>query len=110
MIFRVGSPLFQKERQSAGLVEIAQQGFRRLEVGGVESLGKPVVHWPQQPLGVGGSALIAQQASKARGGAQFPRKGALPARPVERLPKVIFRRRRGAGCGLRHQQLALEPQ
>ena len=63
------------------------------------SLGKPVVHWPQQPLGVGGSALSRSNRAKL-GRRAVPKKGALPARPVERLPKVIFRfrRRRDAGA------------
>ena len=94
--------------KTGALAEIVQERFCRLEVGAVEPLGKPVVDRLQQRHPTGRSALIEEQLREARGGAQFPGPGALPARPVERLPKVMLGRCRGAGRALQQQQLALD--
>jgi hypothetical protein len=36
--------------------------------------------------------LVTQKLGQARSGAQFPGQGVLPARPIERLPKVFLGR------------------
>jgi hypothetical protein len=74
-IFRIRSSAFPKERQSAGLAEIVQERFCRLEVSGVESFGEPIVDRLQQRHPISRSALIAEQLRKVRGGAQFPGEG-----------------------------------
>jgi hypothetical protein len=59
---------------------------------------------------ISGTAMIAQQPGKARGGAQFPVQDALLACPVERLPEVILGRRRGSWCALQQKKLASQSQ
>ena len=67
---------------------------------GVESLSgrpcrtsrQPVVDQLKKRRRIGGTVLTTQQPGKARGGAQFPGQGTLPARPVERLAEAIIGR------------------
>ena len=90
-------------------VEKSLCGF---QIGRVEPLGEPVVDRLEERQGISGTALIAQQPGKARGGPQFPRQGALPASPVKRLPEVIFSlSRRGVwGWALQQNKFTLDVQ
>ena len=52
--------------------QFVEQRFRLFEIGGVEPFGEPAVDLPEKLAGFGGATLVAPQARKARGGAQFP--------------------------------------
>jgi hypothetical protein len=84
-----------------------EKGFCDLEIGRVETFGELVVDRLQNCHGIRDTALIAQQPGQAGCSAQFPGQGALPERPVERLPKVILGRCLGCGRGLQPKQLTL---
>ena len=90
--------------------QLIQKLFRRDQIGGAETLRKAVVDRLEAGDGVGGAALIAQQAGEARRGAQLPGQRLLPARPIERLPEEILRRFRGCRSALQQKKLALEAQ
>src|ERR1700738_5479015 len=80
------------------------------EIGSFETLGEPIVDRREKRNRLCGPILVVQQLREARGGAQFPAQGFLPARPTERLPVVIFGRRRGSGPSLQQQKLAFDAQ
>ena len=62
----------------------------RFEIGRVKTLGKSLVGRRKQLTRLFAPALVAPYPRKAGGGAQFPRQGPLPPRPVEGLPEVIL--------------------
>ena len=62
----------------------------RNQIGRAETLRKAVVDRLEADDGIGGSALIAEQAGQARRSTQLPRQTILPARPVQRLPKKVL--------------------
>ena len=68
---------------TTGIGQIAQKLFRRYQIGGAETLRKAVEDGLEAGEGIGGSALIAEQAGEARRGAQLARQRLLPARPVQ---------------------------
>jgi hypothetical protein len=79
----------------------------RFQIGGLEPFGEAVVDRLEERHALRGTALIAPEPGEARGGAQFPGKGALLARPGERLSEAILSRRRGCGFTLQQQKLTL---
>jgi hypothetical protein len=91
-------------------IESIEKGLCRFEVGLVEPFGKPVEDRLEDRHRIRRTALIAQQPGRAYGGAQFPGHGALPPCPTQRLPVVIFGRRRGSGRALQQQKLAPDAQ
>jgi len=93
-----------------GIVKAVDKCLCGLEIGSFETLGEPIVDGREKRNRLRGPILVAQQPSKARGGAQFPGQGSLPARPTERLLLVIFGRRRGSGRTLQQKKLALDAQ
>ena len=88
----------------------SSSAFAALRSAVARPFGEPVVHRPEASRCIVGTGLIAQQSGKARGGAQFPRERALPARPVERLSEVTLGRRRGSRRVLHQKKLALDAQ
>jgi hypothetical protein len=78
-----------------------------LQVGGVEAFGEPAEDRGEQGHRLLRPALLSAQAGEARGGAQFPGLGVLPARDVDALldGRLGLVRRAGAG----EQGLAPEP-
>ena len=54
------------------VIGIFQNPLRRHQVGRLEAFGKPTVNGFEAGDGVGGTALMMQQAGEARGGAQLP--------------------------------------
>jgi hypothetical protein len=52
------------------MAEGVKKGFCRFQVGRLEPFAEPVVDGIQKRQRIGGTALIAQQPGKARGGAQ----------------------------------------
>ena len=83
-------------REVLGSGEFVQQSLLRLQIGGAKSFGEPLINRRQQIARLADAVAVAQQAGEARGSTQLPRVRPLPARPVERLPKVILGRRRGS--------------
>src|SRR5215472_12045531 len=81
-----------KRRAESPIRQAREKGLCGFQVGRVEPLGEPVVDRLEKRYCMSGTALIAQQPGKARGGAQFPAQGTLPACPVERLPEMILGR------------------
>jgi len=57
---------------TAGVAQLIQKLFGRDQIGGVETLREAVVDRLEAGGGVGGAALLPQQAGKARRGAQLP--------------------------------------
>src|ERR1700731_3548896 len=107
--------LTERESRSEGSqggrqCESVEQRFCGFQVGRIEPFGKPVVNRLEECCRIGGTVLVAQQPGKARGGAQFPGQGALPARPAERLPEVTLGRCRGSGLALQQKKLTLDAQ
>src|SRR5260370_15226089 len=84
-------------------MQIINQSFRVSKISRAEPICEPVVNWFDHGNRFSATALIAQQAGEARRGSQLPREGALPARPVERLPEAIFGLRCGGLC-TQHQE------
>jgi transposase len=82
----------------------------RFEIGGREALGKPVVHRHQKLTCLFAPSLVAPQSGEAGGATQFPRQGALAARPVEPLLVMILGRRGRSGRVLQQKKLALDAQ
>ena len=66
-----------------------------------ESLQEAQSAMPEHPFVVQKAFDVAQQSSEAGGGAQFPGESPLPARPVERLSKLVLCRRT-TGRALHH--------
>src|ERR1700719_1233159 len=93
-----------------GIVKTVDQCLCGFEIGSFETLGEPIVDRREKRDRLCGPILVVQQLREARGGAQFPAQGSLPARPTERLPVVIFGRRRGSGPSLQQQKLAFDAQ
>src|SRR6516164_10542372 len=91
-------------------IQFIEQRFCRFQVGRVEAFGKAIVDGLKQRDRLSTPVLTAPQAREARGCAQLPRQGALSARGVERLPKVILGHRRLAGCSPRQQKLSFAAQ
>jgi hypothetical protein len=58
-----------------------------MQVGGVKVLSEPAADWCQQLAGLDVPALLLPQASKARGGSQFPRLGLLAGGKSQGLVK-----------------------
>jgi hypothetical protein len=54
------------------VIGIFQDPLRRYQVGRPEAFSKPTVNGFEAGDGVGGTALIVQQAGEARGGSQLP--------------------------------------
>src|SRR5271155_2278492 len=100
----------QRRAECFGLCQIVEQFLCHFEIGGREPFGKSIVNREEECRRVGGTILIVQQPGKAHGGAQFPGERALPACPVERLPKVILRCRRSLGAVTLKYQLAFDAQ
>src|SRR5580704_10256808 len=63
-----------------GTAQLVQKLFRRDQIGRAETLREAVIDRPEAGAGIGGAALIAQQAGEACGGAQLPRQTLLLAR------------------------------
>jgi hypothetical protein len=85
----------QSAAKSIDLGPRVEEPLCSLQISGAEPLGKSVVDRLEERCGFSGTALIPQQASKARGGAEFPGQRTLPARPVWRLSEEVLRRLRG---------------
>jgi hypothetical protein len=92
------------------IVKTVDQCLCVFEIGSFETLGEPIVDRREKRNRLCGPILVAQQPGVARGGAQFPGQGVLPACPIERLPVVIFGRHRGSGSSLQQKQLAPDAQ
>ena len=99
-----------RTRADAWLSRASRRALAALRSGLVEPFGKPVEDRLEDRHRIRGTALIARQPGKAYGGAQFPGQGALPPCLTQRLPVVIFGRRRGSGRALRQQKLAPDAQ
>jgi hypothetical protein len=76
------------------LLQTLEKDLRGFEIGRLEPFGEPVVDRLEELQRLRGTALIVYHPSEARRGAQLPGQGTLPARPVERLPEIVF----GSGC------------
>jgi hypothetical protein len=77
-----------------------QKLLRRDQISRTETLRKAVVDRLEAGDGVGGTALMVQQAGEARGGSQLPRQCRLLVRKIERLPEEVLRLFRGGRNGL----------
>jgi hypothetical protein len=93
-----------------GIVKTVDQCLCGFEIISFETLGEPIVDRREKRNRLCGPILVAQQPCEARGGAQFPGQRTLPARPVERLPVVIFGRRHGSGSSPQQQKPAFDAQ
>ena len=89
---------------------LVQKCFCRREIGRGEPLGEALVDRPEERYCISGAPLIAHQPSEAGGGAEFQRQRALPARPVERLPKATLGLCRSTLGAPQQKALALEAQ
>jgi hypothetical protein len=89
---------------------LIEQASRLSQVCRRETFGEAAVNRPQQRARLRNPLLVSPKPREARGGAQFPGQGSLPARPVERLPEVVLGRRRASGLTLQQQKLAFDPQ
>src|SRR5436305_8313341 len=103
---RPGVCLRRRRTPRRPLSESIEKDLCRFEIGRFEPFGKPAIDRLEGCQGVGGTALLAQQPGKARGGAQFEGKHTLPTHPVERLPEEMLGRRRGCGRALQQKELA----
>src|SRR5882724_4720489 len=56
---------------SIALRQRPQQRLSLLEVGGIKTLGKPVVHWYKEGMGILGFSLLLPESSETRGGSQL---------------------------------------
>jgi len=92
------------------IVKTVDQCFCGFEIVSFETLGEQIVHRRQELTCLFAPILVAQQPGEARGDAQFPGQSSLPARPTERLPVMIFGRRRGPGRALQQKKLAFDAQ
>jgi hypothetical protein len=70
----VGDAAARKSEISRQLVE---QRFGLLQDRSVEAFGEPAVDWRKESTGVGALAMVAPEAGKAGGGAEFPKLGTL---------------------------------
>jgi hypothetical protein len=61
----------------AGSRQFVDQSLRLFEIECVEAFGEPAVNRREKVASLGASPLVAQQAGKADGGAQFPEVGPL---------------------------------
>jgi hypothetical protein len=93
-----------------GIVKTVDQCLCSFEIGSFETLVEPIVDRREKRDRLCGPIVVAQQPGEARGSAQFPGQGALPARPTERLLVVIFGRRRSSGSSLQQKKLAFDAQ
>ena len=82
----------------------------RLEVGGVESLGKALVDGGQQLPRLARLALSVPQARETHRGPQLPGQRALTTRPLERLPEVILGDRGRVRSIVQQNERALQAQ
>src|SRR5580704_815503 len=79
---------------ATAIAQLIQKLFGHDQIGGSETLGKPVVDRLKAGDGVAMAALFAQQAGEAGRSAQLPGQGALLARRLQRPMKISFRRLR----------------
>ena len=64
---RLTNPGALKQKFSLG--ESSEQGFRLLEIGGLEPFGEPAINLPEELPGCGALALVLPQPTEAHGGA-----------------------------------------
>ncbi len=74
---------------AAGLRQRFEQCFGVLKIGGVESLGEPIVDWLEQLEGLPALSHIAPESSEAGRRAQLPRAGALLAGDLQSAMEAI---------------------
>jgi hypothetical protein len=72
-----GHPRQTADMSTAGSRQPVEQRLCLFEIGCVEALGEPAVNGGEKVARFGGPTLVAAEAGKARGGAQFPQLGLL---------------------------------
>src|SRR5262249_36208973 len=77
-------------RRRPPLPQLLQQRLRFLQVRRVEAFGEPAVDWREEVAGFGALALVAPEAGKAGGGAQFVRPRPLMLRYAKRLFECVL--------------------
>src|SRR5216683_2714852 len=93
---------------SHSAAQLVEQRLCIFEVGGVETLGEPVVYFGEHRARLVATALRCEQSCEAHNRPQLQRLCPLRVRYVERLSEATLRSR-PVGCPLHQQELALEP-
>ena len=92
------------------LCHIVQQHLGGTQIGRFEAFGEPAIHRTEEFTSSVGAVSAPPEPGEAGGRAQFPAQGSLPVRPIERLPKLVFGRRRSTGVAPQEKELALDAQ
>src|SRR5262245_2889566 len=92
-------------RRSLSLLQLVQELAGVAQVADREALAEAAIDEREELAGLGGPALVAEQAGQARGRAQLVDEGTLPARDLQRHPEG---RLGPSGVGDSEQQLAAQ--
>jgi hypothetical protein len=96
--------------EERNLSQLIQHALCRHQIAGFESFGEPIVDGRLQLAHLLGTAPLMPQPCKACGCSQLPRQGTLPARPIERVQKVLLGGRHGLRRTLPQDELTFDAQ